>query len=135
RDRQNKVRPRPVTSARTSEAPRGNERTRLRSTNDISMPESLQRIALIAHDGTKADMLAVAIQNKEVISKFEVVATGTTGKLIKEKAGLRIARYLSGPRGGDGQIAARVGLGEVEAVVFLVDPLDKHPHDPDIQTL
>ncbi len=99
------------------------------------MPESLQRIALIAHDGKKADMLAFAIQNKEVLSKFELVATGTTGKLLQEKTGLRIERYLSGPLGGDVQIAARVVLGEVDAVFFFVDPLDKHPHDPDIQTL
>lgn len=99
------------------------------------MPETIQTIALIAHDGKKADMMAFAIQNKKVLSKFELVATGTTGKLLEDKVGLKIERSLSGPLGGDVQIAARVVLGEIDAVFFFVDPLDKHPHDPDIQTL
>ena len=100
------------------------------------MPETLPRtIALIAHDGKKADMLAFAIQNKDQLRRFQLVATGTTGKLLEDKVGLRVHRYLSGPLGGDVQIAARVITGEVFAVFFFVDPLDKHPHDPDIQTL
>ncbi len=100
------------------------------------MPETLPRtIALIAHDGKKADMLAFAIQNKDQLRRFQLVATGTTGKLLEDKVGLRVHRYLSGPLGGDVQIAARVITGEIFAVFFFVDPLDKHPHDPDIQTL
>lgn len=92
-------------------------------------------IALIAHDGKKADMLAFAIQNREKLRRFLLVATGTTGKLLEDKVGLSVHRYFSGPLGGDVQIAARVITGEVYAVIFFVDPLDKHPHDPDIQTL
>jgi len=92
-------------------------------------------IALIAHDGKKADLVAFAIQNRERLRRFLLVATGTTGKLLEEKAGLEVHRYLSGPLGGDAQIAARVVTGEIFAVFFFVDPLDKHPHDPDIQTL
>ena len=99
------------------------------------MPEPIQTIALIAHDGKKADMMAFAIQNKDVLKKFELIATGTTGKLLEDRVGLKIDRYLSGPLGGDVQIASRVVLGEIDAVFFFVDPLDKHPHDPDIQTL
>ena len=100
------------------------------------MTETLPRtIALIAHDGKKADMLAFAIQNRDQLRRFQLVATGTTGKLLEDKVGLRVHRYLSGPLGGDVQIAARVITGEVFAVFFFVDPLDKHPHDPDIQTL
>lgn len=95
----------------------------------------VQRIALIAHDGKKADMVAFAMENRDLLRHFELVGTGTTGKLIEDKVGLRIHRYLSGPLGGDVQIAERVVMGEIHAVFFFVDPLDKHPHDPDIQTL
>lgn len=80
-------------------------------------------------------MVAFAIQNRSAISRFDLVATGTTGRLLEEKVGLKVHRYLSGPLGGDVQIAARVVTGEIDAVFFFVDPLDKHPHDPDIQTL
>ena len=99
------------------------------------MPRSIRTIALIAHDGKKADMIAFAIDNKHLLNRFDLVATGTTGKLISDKTGLPVTRYLSGPLGGDAQIAARVVVGEIQAVFFFVDPLDKHPHDPDIQTL
>ena len=99
------------------------------------MKPVIRTIALIAHDGKKADMVAFAIQNREQIKRFELVATGTTGRLLEEKVGLTVHRYLSGPLGGDAQIAARVVIGEIQAVFFFVDPLDKHPHDPDIQTL
>ncbi len=92
-------------------------------------------IALVAHDGKKADMVAFATFNREKLSSFNLVATGTTGGLLMEKVGLTIERVLSGPHGGDAQIAARVVQGAVDAVIFFVDPLDKHPHDPDIQTL
>lgn len=99
------------------------------------MKPTIRTIALIAHDGKKADMVAFAIQNRDAIQRFELVATGTTGRLLEDKVGLKVQRYLSGPLGGDAQIAARVVTGEIDAVIFFVDPLDKHPHDPDIQTL
>ena len=99
------------------------------------MKKSRQTLAIIAHDGKKADMLAFAMQHREQLETFDLVATGTTGKLMEEKVGLHIHRYLSGPLGGDVQIAARVVVGDIHAVFFFVDPLDKHPHDPDIQTL
>lgn len=92
-------------------------------------------IALIAHDGKKTDMLAFATVNRDKLGEFELIATGTTGGLLIDKVGLDIERMLSGPHGGDAQIASRVAQGEVDAVIFLIDPLDKHPHDPDIQTL
>jgi methylglyoxal synthase len=96
---------------------------------------SKKTIALIAHDGKKADMVAFATFNRDKLMDFNLVATGTTGRLLAEKVGLDVERLLSGPHGGDAQIAARVAQGEVDAVFFFVDPLDKHPHDPDIQTL
>lgn len=99
------------------------------------MKPKIRTIALIAHDGKKTDMLAFAMKNRRHLARFELVATGTTGKLLEDKVGLRVVRFLSGPLGGDAQIAARVVTNEVHAVFFFVDPLDKHPHDPDIQTL
>lgn len=97
------------------------------------MPQ--KTIALIAHDGKKADMVAFATFNRLKLAGFNLIATATTGRLLSEKVGLEIECMHSGPLGGDAQIAARVVQGEVDAVFFLVDPLDKHPHDPDIQTL
>jgi len=90
-------------------------------------------IALIAHDGKKADMVAFAMAHKEILSHYKIVATGTTGGKIADATGLTIKRMLSGPIGGDAQIAAMVAEGKIRAVFFFVDPLDKHPHDPDIQ--
>jgi methylglyoxal synthase len=92
-------------------------------------------LALIAHDGKKADMVAFAISHRSRLMDYELVATATTGKLLEEKCGLMVQRLLSGPLGGDAQIAAMVAEGKVEAVFFFVDPLAKQAHDPDIQGL
>ncbi len=102
------------------------------------MPNNDQKkgiLALIAHDGKKADMVAFAMENRAMLSHYDILATGTTGQLLMDKAGLQVQRMLSGPVGGDAQIAARVAQHEVKAVFFFVDPLGKHPHDPDIQML
>ncbi len=93
------------------------------------------RVAIIAHDGKKADLVAFATFNRERLKRCHLIATGTTGRLLAEKVGLAVERMESGPYGGDVQIANRVVEGAVDAVLFIVDPLDKHPHDPDIQTL
>jgi methylglyoxal synthase len=93
------------------------------------------RLALIAHDGKKADMIAFATFNRGTLQRCRLIATATTGRLLREKVGLNVEVLQSGPIGGDVQIANRVVEGKVDAVIFLVDPLDKHPHDPDIQTL
>ena len=93
------------------------------------------RVDLIARDGKKADMVAFATFNRDKLSEFHLTATGTTGRLMIEKVGLDVELLLSGPHGGDAQIASGIAQGEVEAVIFLIDPLDKHPHGPDIQTL
>lgn len=92
-------------------------------------------LALIAHDGKKADMVAFVMDHKERLAAFDLVATATTGELIKEKTGLPVRQMLSGPLGGDAQIAAQVATGQVKAIFFFLDPLGKHPHDPDIQSL
>lgn len=80
-------------------------------------------------------MVAFAIDHRDVLAGFKLLATGTTGRLLEEKVGLKVQRFLSGPMGGDVQIAARVVEEKMAGVFFFVDPLDKHPHDPDIQTL
>ena len=93
------------------------------------------RLAIIAHDGKKADLVAFAAFNRERLAEFQLVATSSTGKLLADKVGLEVECLESGPVGGDVQMANRVVEGEVDAVIFMVDPLGQHPHDPDIQTL
>jgi methylglyoxal synthase len=92
-------------------------------------------LALIAHDGKKDEMLAFVGENLAVLGRYHLIATNTTGTYIQATHGLNVTRMLSGPMGGDAQIAAKVAEGDVEAVFFFVDPLGKHPHDPDIQGL
>lgn len=92
-------------------------------------------VALIAHDNKKDEMVAFAMRYKTVLERYHLVATNTTGERLEEKCGLSIERMLSGPIGGDAQIAAKVAEGQIAAVFFFIDPLGKHPHDPDIQTL
>ena len=91
--------------------------------------------ALIAHDGKKADLVAFATFNRAALSEFDLVATATTGRLLREKVGLAVDTVLSGPQGGDTQIAALVAEVRIAAVLFFVDPLSAHPHDPDIQAV
>ena len=92
-------------------------------------------IALIAHDRKKDDMVNFAKQHSPVLSRYKLIATGTTGQRIQQGAGLPVERLLSGPMGGDAQIAALVATGQVAAVIFLIDPLTAQPHEPDIQAL
>jgi methylglyoxal synthase len=91
-------------------------------------------IALIAHDGKKAEMVAFVKDHLSFFRHFHIIATSTTGQHVKA-AGLKVVRKLSGPQGGDAQIAAEVATGKCDAVIFLRDPLGMHPHDPDISTL
>lgn len=95
----------------------------------------MKTIALIAHDGKKEAMLDFAREHKSILEHFHIIATGTTGGLIRDRIGLGVETMLSGPVGGDVQIASHVVVGDVAAVIFFVDQLEKHPHDPDIQTL
>lgn len=96
----------------------------------------MKKIALIAHDGKKADMVTFLRNNLTLFKRDDIslIATGTTGGHV-EQAGLTVERVLSGPRGGDAQIAAKLAEGQVDAVFFFRDPLDKHPHEPDIAML
>lgn len=93
------------------------------------------RIALIAHDRKKADMIALAGKYRELLSQHELYATGTTGKLITENTGLSVTRMQSGPIGGDQQIGAMVASGTMDCIIFLRDPLTAQPHEPDVSAL
>lgn len=90
-------------------------------------------IAIIAHDGKKAEMVQFLNEQKKVLhnSNITLVSTGTTGSKV-EKAGFDVTKFLSGPLGGDAQIASRVAEGLCQMVIFFRDPLEKHPHEPDI---
>lgn len=92
------------------------------------------RLAVIAHDGKKAEMVGFLLQNKDRIKKADIVATGTTGSHA-EKAGLKVKKLLSGPMGGDAQIATMVAEDRLDLIFFFRDPQGKHPHEPDIQML
>lgn len=93
-----------------------------------------KNIALIAHDGKKVELINFLLQNKEHFKSLALYATGTTGSHIEE-AGFKVTKFLSGPLGGDAQIAALVATGGMDMVFFFRDPLDKHPHEPDVQML
>jgi methylglyoxal synthase len=103
--------------------------------NAIRAAIGRKTVALIAHDNKKPTMIAFALEHHDVLARYELVATGTTGMLLSDQVGLRVKRLLSGPLGGDAQIAALVAVGEIEAVFFFIDPLGAHPHDPDINSL
>ncbi len=95
----------------------------------------MSTIALIAHDGKKDDLVRFLGAHLHLLASFQLIATGTTGERIQQATGLPVERMLSGPYGGDAQIAARVAEGKVIGVIFMVDPLYAHPHEPDIQSL
>jgi methylglyoxal synthase len=92
-------------------------------------------LALIAHDNRKVDLVAWATFNRDTLAQFSMTATRHTARLMRDKVGLDVEVLLSGPEGGDAQIAARVATGAVDAVFFFVDPLTAQPHDPDIRAL
>ena len=93
------------------------------------------KIALIAHDKKKDDMIALAIKYRDVLARHELCATGTTGTLVMGETGLRISRMKSGPLGGDQQIGSMIAEGALDLVVFLRDPLTAQPHEPDVSAL
>jgi methylglyoxal synthase len=94
-----------------------------------------RRLALIAHDNKKVDLVAWATFNRETLRGFALCGTRHSSQLVHEKVGLEIEELLSGPQGGDAQIAAQAATGSVHAVFFFVDPLEAQPHDPDIRAL
>ena len=93
------------------------------------------KIALIAHDKKKQEIIELAKKYKDVLAKYDLYATGTTGTLIMGETGLKKERMKSGPKGGDQQIGAMLANGELDLIVFLRDPLTAQPHEPDVSAL
>jgi methylglyoxal synthase len=93
------------------------------------------RVALVAHDAKKTALVAFVQRHRTEVKDWELVATGTTGELLRDATGLRIRTVLPGPRGGDVQIGAEIAAGEIDALIFLRDPLTAQPHEPDISAL
>ncbi|GBF05503.1 methylglyoxal synthase, mgsA [Deinococcus aerius] len=100
-----------------------------------SPPADRRQVALIAHDRKKLELALFALSHREVLSRFHLVATGTTGGILAQKTGLTVERVLSGPMGGDQQIGARISEERVLAVFFFRDPLTAQPHEPDVSAL
>lgn len=92
-------------------------------------------LALIAHDKKKIDLISFAKDHRATLTRYPLVATGTTGRLLKEKVGLRVEALQSGPLGGDLQIGARIAEDRILAVIFFRDPLTAQPHEPDVSAL
>jgi methylglyoxal synthase len=97
--------------------------------------EKNMRIALIAHDKKKQEMIDLCVKYKDVLAKHELIATGTTGTMVMGETGLKIKRMKSGPLGGDQQIGSLVANSELDLIIFLRDPLHALPHEPDITAL
>jgi len=93
------------------------------------------KIALIAHDKKKDDIIKFAIAYRDILAEHQLFATGTTGKRIHDETGLNIHRYQSGPLGGDQQIGAMVAQNDLDMILFFRDPLTAQPHEPDVSAL
>src|SRR2546430_481074 len=103
--------------------------------NDVPPVSRRKKLALIAHDNRKSDLLEWAQFNRETLARHELHATGTTGALLADELDLTVNRFLSGPLGGDQQVGAAIAEGRVDLVIFFWDPLEPHPHDVDVKAL
>lgn len=103
--------------------------------SNIIKMRTKKKIALIAHDNKKNDLLEWARYNKGSLSKQELFATGTTGQLIIDELGLDIHKFKSGPLGGDQQVGAQIVEGKIDFLIFFWDPLEQQPHDVDVKAL
>jgi methylglyoxal synthase len=103
--------------------------------NSTSQPKPRRKIALVAHDHKKRDLVEWARFNRGLLAGHHLFATGTTGRLLRDELGLHVTCFQSGPLGGDQQIGSRIAEGDIDLLVFLWDPLQPQPHDPDVRAL
>jgi methylglyoxal synthase len=94
-----------------------------------------RRLALVAHDNKKPELLEWARFNRDLLARHELIATGTTGRLLHEELDLDVTRLRSGPLGGDQQLGALITDAQIDVLIFLWDPLEPQPHDPDVKAL
>jgi methylglyoxal synthase len=97
--------------------------------------QTRKRVALVAHDNKKKDLIEWAIYNKTVLAKHELIATGTTGKLLEEELDRPVKKVFSGPLGGDQQIGAMIAEEKLDLLIFFWDPMEAQPHDSDVKAL
>lgn len=105
------------------------------TTRDATQLATRQTIALVAHDNCKDELMDWAEQHRWLLREHDLVATGTTGSILTHELGLQVECVNSGPLGGDVQLGARLVQGEIHMLVFLWDPLEQQPHDPDVKAL